>query len=67
MIDEQLYKTGMAVTGLSLLLTTFWEKLNRKLLFNSTLTASLHKKSNNGKELLYTDPPESKRRTANHW
>jgi monovalent cation:H+ antiporter-2, CPA2 family len=67
MIDEQLYKTGMAVTGLSLLLTTFWEKLNRKLLFNSTLTASLHKKSNNGKELLYIDPPESKRGTANHW
>lgn len=33
-IDETLYKTGMTVTALSLLLTTFWEKLHSKLLLN---------------------------------
>jgi CPA2 family monovalent cation:H+ antiporter-2 len=33
-IDETLYKTGMTVTALSLLLTTFWEKLHSKLLLH---------------------------------
>ncbi|MGN6420413.1 MAG: cation:proton antiporter domain-containing protein [Pseudobacter sp.] len=39
LIDETFYKTGLAVTALSLLLTTFWEKLYGILLDNKRTTA----------------------------
>ena len=38
-IDEQLYKTGLTVTALSLLCASFWVKFNKGWLLNSTTTS----------------------------
>lgn len=60
-IDETFYKTGLAVTALSLLLTTFWEKLPGALLENKRTTAALLKSSRYEKNLLHIISRESER------